>query len=97
MTATLANPRNIKPAAPVILHHRCYKHRIHMAARYVVRAQGPCKGDDIVCDVIIPAGIQHSWHRRAVERVVKSKFPGYTVPSRGEQPWYLEHHEEDEF
>ena len=83
--------------APIYIESPAYNSRIHMAARYVVRALHKTQPIDMLCDVVIPAGISPSFRRRAVERAVQAEFPMFYVPSRGGANWFVEHHEADEF
>ena len=83
--------------APIYIESAAYNSRIHMAARYLVRAMHKTQPIDMLCDVIVPAGISPSFRRRAVERAVQAEFPMLYVPSRGDADWFVEHHEEDEF
>lgn len=83
--------------APFYLEHSAYNSQIHMAARYVVKAVHKTESYTLLADVVIPAGISSGWRRRAVEKTIQAEFSQYHLPSRGDAPWFIEHHEDDEF
>lgn len=81
--------QSLKSLQSVSLTHSKLGHD-DAAIHYLVEAMHQSEDKALLAWVTIPARIEPSLRRRTVERVVRLHCSGFTVPSRGDAPWWVE-------